>query len=76
MRCTHWQGNRTRERAYCHGLHLSGKDAPRGDDTCSEWTDEKELPTLVAREILSDSETEWAFKFETVSDGVIYVAEE
>jgi len=35
--CKHWIGTRRRDRAYCHRLNLSGKDAPRGSVVCVMW---------------------------------------
>jgi len=35
--CTHWNGSRRKDRAYCKKLFLSGKDAPSGDDVCELW---------------------------------------
>jgi len=35
--CTHWNGSRRKDRAYCKKLFLGGKDATRGDSSCTFW---------------------------------------
>ena len=35
--CTHWNGKRRTDRAYCYRLNLSGKDSTRGDAVCVLW---------------------------------------